>query len=196
MASTSMPTDLADEFRARAERRAGITPRYADAACELGERLAAMARQGRGAYLFGSVGTGKTHALMAACRLLVRASVKCRVTTFSALLDREQAAFRGNGGDGYSWIAEACRKPVLMLDELGEGKPTEWAVSKLYEVVDARYQANLPLLCASNLTLAELGKRLSTGGDTTGARIVSRLFEMCDQIAVEGRDRRMMRNAE
>lgn len=170
---------------------AGITPRYAEATCELGDRLASMVAGRRGAYLFGPVGTGKTHALMACARRLVGGGRRCRVWPFSALLDAEQAAFPSNGGDGYSWVAEACRKPVLLLDELGEGKPTEWAVSQLYQIVDARYQANLPLVCASNLALPELGERLSVGGGTTGARIASRLCEMCEQIRVDGPDRRL-----
>lgn len=178
------------------EKSAGVTPRYAGAECELGEHIAAFARDGRGAYLSGPVGAGKTHALMAAARLLVRSGVKCRVTTFSALLDREQASFPSNGGDGYSWVAEACRKPVLLLDELGEGKPTEWAVSQLYRIVDSRYQDGLPLLCASNLTLPQLGRRLSVGGETTGARIVSRLYEMCVQLSVDGGDRRISKARE
>lgn len=172
-------------------RAAGVTARYAGAECELGRRLAERASRGEGAYLHGPVGTGKTHALMACARLLVERGTKCRVWPFSALLEREQASWRGNGGDGYGWVAEACRKPVLLLDELGEGKPTEWSVAKLYELVDARYQAGLPLVCASNLTLPELGERISLGDGTTGARIVSRLYEMCPRIEVSGPDRRL-----
>ena len=182
-ALTSTPT--------RAELAAGVTARYAGAECELGTRIARMAWRGRGAYLSGPVGTGKTHALMAAARLLASHGSRCRVWTLQALLDAEQASFASNGGDGYSLVADACRKPVLMLDELGEGKPTEWAVSQLYAVVDSRYQAGLPLLCASNLTLPQLGRRLSAGGETAGARIVSRLYEMCEQLSVDGEDRRI-----
>lgn len=188
MASISTATAL-DRLSVRL-RRAGVTPRYASAECELGHRVAEGMLAGRGFYLHGSVGSGKTHALMAGVRELVGAGKAVRLTTFAALLEQETASFASNGGDGYSWLDDARRKPFLMLDELGEGKPTEWAVSQLYRVVDYRYQLGLPLSCASNLTLPELGRRLSAGGDTAGARIVSRLYEMCEQVSVEGPDRR------
>lgn len=194
MVSISAPTEdseFMDWALRKSERACGVTERYRDASCELGERLHRLALDGKGAFLHGKVGAGKTYALMACARLLTRDCVKCRVTTFSALLDREQASFVTNGGDGYSWVDEMIRMPVAMLDELGEGKPTEWAVAKLYTIIDARYQANLPIICASNLTLPQLGKRLSVGGETTGARIVSRLHEMCKQIEVAGPDRRL-----
>lgn len=194
MSSRHTDSDL-DWFREKAAKQAGVTARYADAACELGDRLAAMAREGRGAYLSGPVGAGKTHALMAAARQLAPYSrTRCRVVAFSALVTQARSAWRSNGGDGYDWLLDAARKPVLMLDELGEGRMTEGYAADLYRIVDARYQDGLPLLCASNLALPVLGDALMAGTDeTTARRIVSRLAEMCEPIAVDGPDRRLGR---
>lgn len=182
-----------EDFRARAARQAGVTPRYEGASCPLGARLARMAKEGRGAYLHGPVGTGKTYALMAAAIILAPyRRTRCRVVPFGELLDQARAAWRSNGGDGYDWVADAARKPVLLLDELGEGKLTEGYASELYRVVDWRYERMLPTLCASNLTLPELGKSLARGtDDVTARRTVSRLREMCAPIAVDGPDRRL-----
>ena len=109
------------------------------------------------------------------------------MVAFSALVAQARSAWRSNGGDGYDWLLDAARKPVLMLDELGEGRMTEGYAADLYRIVDARYQDGLPLLCASNLALPVLGDALMAGTDeTTARRIVSRLAEMCEPIAVDG----------
>lgn len=177
--------------RAESERLAGIPERYAGAECELGTELARAAWLGEGAYLYGPPGTGKTHALMAAARVLLAHGRKCRVWGFSELLARQKAEWGSK--DAYDWVADANRRPVLVLDELGEGKLSDWAVEQLYRVVDGRYKSGRPLLCASNYSLDGLCDRLSAAGSDSesAGRLCSRLAEMCRPRLVDGPDRRM-----
>jgi DNA replication protein DnaC len=78
--------------------------------------------------------------------------------------------------------------PLLVLDDIGAEKPSEWVEERLYCIVNERYENALPVIVTSNLTPAQLGDRV-------GARITSRLVEMCDVHGLGGRDRRMGRVA-
>jgi DNA replication protein DnaC len=92
--------------------------------------------------------------------------------------------YDGGEQDTEAKIIERCSEvPYLALDDLGTEKPTEWAAAVLYEIVDARYNAERPIWVSSNLGLSELAGRL-------GDRIVSRLNGMCATLKVRGADRR------
>lgn len=74
--------------------------------------------------------------------------------------------------------------PLLVLDDIGAEKPSEWVEERLYCIVNERYESGLPIIVTSNLTPAKLGQRL-------GARLTSRLAEMCDVFGLGGKDRRL-----
>ena len=83
--------------RRRAYERAGIKHRFMTAASPMAEGIAAKVEQGRGAYICGPVGTGKTHLASAVARLLVDGGTSVRVTDMLGVL----AAIKGTyGGDG------------------------------------------------------------------------------------------------
>lgn len=72
----------------------------------------------------------------------------------------------------------------LFLDDIGAEKTTDWALEKLYNIINMRYNNNLHITVTSNLELDELSKK-------TDDRIVSRLNEMCELIRLSGEDRRV-----
>jgi DNA replication protein DnaC len=76
--------------------------------------------------------------------------------------------------------------PLLVLDDLSTERQTEYMLEIVYNVIDARYRAKLPLIITTNLTREEL----MNPADIRYKRIFSRLFEMCTPIEVEGHDRR------
>lgn len=73
---------------------------------------------------------------------------------------------------------------VLVIDDLGAERPSDWVRERIYEVVNARYEAVRPIIVTSNLSPGQLEKHL-------GARITGRLMEMCEVVEVVGPSRRM-----
>ncbi|MGQ9826036.1 MAG: ATP-binding protein, partial [Desulfotomaculales bacterium] len=73
---------------------------------------------------------------------------------------------------------------LVVLDELGAEKSSEWVTERLYVIINARYNEMLPTIITSNLEMEEL--EALPGWE----RIVSRLFEMCHLVKVDGKDYR------
>lgn len=187
-ATSDLRSELA-RMRAFHLRKAGLVGAYAAADCELGRRVLALCRSGRGAYLWGEPGRGKTYAAACAVRLWVSrsspAELTARLVTASELLEEARRSF----GDRSAFDAAgfASRVPLLALDDLGAERPTEWAMETLSRIVDARVAAGLPTIVTSNLTIG--GLRDLWGG-TAGKRVASRLAGTCERIEVGGADRR------
>ena len=92
----------------------------------------------------------------------------------------------------YQYIASFNHYPLLIIDDLGIERSTEYAKEQVYAVIDERYKANLPLIITTNLTIGEI----RNPENVADARIYSRVLEMCTPIHVGGGDRRqaMSRN--
>lgn len=85
-----------------------------------------------------------------------------------------------------------CGVPVLVIDDLGKESPTDWAVERLFRVVDGRYNAERPVIVTTQFERPALIRRLSRGGDSENAvALVSRLCEMCGTVRTDGPDRRL-----
>lgn len=88
------------------------------------------------------------------------------------------------GADGVRRrIVDLQRAKLLILDDVGAEKPSEWTVEKLYEIVDERYAQTRPLIVTSNVPPAQLTPHV-------GARVASRFAEICDVVALTGPDLR------
>jgi DNA replication protein DnaC len=77
---------------------------------------------------------------------------------------------------------------LLIIDDIGKERPTEWTLSTLYAIIDGRYDRAMPLIVTTNYGAKDLVKRLTpAGGDeTTADAIVDRLVEMCESIVMGG----------
>ena len=187
-----VPFEETDEYREMRRqiiesrlRKAGLRGTYADAACAVGEDAYRRARDGRGTYLWGLPGRGKTYAAAAAVRMAVMAGWDARLVTAKALLDAVKAEWDG-GEKGTIHRAERYR--LLALDDLGVERPTEWAMETITGLIDARVASGLPTIVTSNFSLGELRDRW---GGMPGMRIASRLGGACERIQMGGGDRRL-----
>lgn len=173
------PTDA--EIQAALRRWATLIPkRYQHARLEdlSGDLARASGWDGKAnVLLLGNVGAGKTHAAVALARraheegknLLFRPSVR--------LLDE----LRPDGpADAYH---RACTVDLLVLDDLGAERRTDWTADRISAVLVARYDDCLPTIVTSNLAPEALEQAV-------GARIYSRLYDDALRLKVAGDDRR------
>ncbi|MET9479940.1 ATP-binding protein [Streptomyces sp. NPDC006638] len=138
--------------------------------------------EGPSLLIAGPTGTGKTHQAYGAVRALLTRGVRLRwEATTSADL---HARLRPRAGhDGERELQTLARCPLLLLDDLGAAKTSEWTEELTYRLINHRYEHMLPTLITTNLPTAELRTAL-------GDRVASRLAEMTERVILTGPDRR------
>ena len=128
--------------------------------------------------LWGKVGTGKSYFAGCIANALMEQEVAVRMTNFSAILNDLTASFEGRN----EYIERLCRFSLLIIDDFGMERGTEYGLEQVYNVIDSRYRSRKPLIVTTNLTLDSLQNPL----DTAHARIYDRLLEMCAPILFTG----------
>lgn len=135
---------------------------------------------GAGLILTGGVGAGKTGvAIGALWEFHVAAGGDLQFISTTALLD----ALKPESGED-DVLRSLQKATVLVLDDLGTTRGTEWERDRLFALLNARYENQRPTITTSNLKIADLAK-------SVGERSVSRLVEGATIVAVDGDDFRM-----
>ena len=142
------------------------------------ENWTAMQEENIGYLLWGGVGTGKSYFAGCIANALMEQEVAVRMTNFALILNDLTASFKGRN----EYIARLCRAPLLILDDFGMERGTEYGLEQVYNVVDSRYRSRRPLIVTTNLSLQDL----QHPKDTAHARIYDRLLEMCAPIRFSG----------
>lgn len=142
----------------------------------------AMRKQGTGLLLCGQVGTGKSFLAAAIANELISQGTPCLMTNFSRIISRISEKF---GGD-QKYLDGLNRFDLLVIDDLGAERDSDFTWEKVMNVIDSRYRAGLPLIVTTNLSM----KELSDPSDLRRQRVFSRLREMCIFLEVSGEDRR------
>ena len=141
-------------------------------------------------YLYGECGTGKTYL----ASLIAQEFQGVIFGDVPDLLSRLKETFDNGGTEALLKRYTTC--PLLILDDLGTGKVTDWHVGTLYQIINARYNADKPLIVTSNYDFDDLRDHLTVkdkNGVTdkfTAKRIISRLSEMTIQAFLGTDDRR------
>ena len=140
-------------------------------------------KNGKGLLLFGTVGTGKTYAAACIANALIDKGVPVLMTNFARIANTVGGMWEGK----QEYYDSLNRYPLLILDDLAAERKTEYMSEIVFNVIDSRYRAGLPLIVTTNLTSEEL----KHPSDISYQRTFSRLLEMCLPVKVEGKDKRL-----
>lgn len=141
--------------------------RYADAWDD-------MRRENSGLLLWGNTGNGKTFAAACIANELIDRGIPAMITSFPRILNA--------GYDKQEIIKQVRYYPLLVIDDLGAERSSEYAMETVYTVIDERYKSKKPLIVTTNLTLDELCKPKNMDYQ----RIYDRVIEMCTPLVFKG----------
>lgn len=151
--------------------------RFAD---RIGERL----DQGRGLWLMGPVGTGKTTLAMLVSQAALTAGRSVAIYSLPRLLNEIRDTHRAERSH-VDLLDRLTAVDLLHIDDVGAERTTDWVLEELYSMVNARYEDEKSMVITTNILDREaLCEQITE-------RTVSRLTEMCDELPLLGHDRRM-----
>lgn len=133
---------------------------------------------GKGLMLYGGLGTGKS--FFAACivnRLVEQYKAKFITTSFLATLKFDSRE---------DFIKEVERADIVVLDDIGAERGTEYMQELIFSIIDVRTRNGLPLIVTTNLAPDQINK----SNDFTTQRIFDRIIGSCHPIACVGKSRR------
>ena len=145
------------------------------------EQFDDMLKAGEGILFYGDVGTGKTFYACCIANALIDNGHPCFVTNFTRLVNELFSCT-----DKQAYIDDLNRYDLLVIDDFGVERNTEYMNEIVTNVIDARYVAHKPMIITTNLSL----KELTTPANLEQKRMYSRLLDMCHPVAVKGDDRR------
>jgi DNA replication protein DnaC len=143
-----------------------------------------LAHPTRNLLLLGSVGVGKTHAALAAARAWLEHHER---SWWFTPLPNLLAEFRPSAEHPNVALDRAMRVPLLVLDDLGGERPTQWTLEWLFIIVNQRWLQNRPTVATSNLAVERGQGPLP---DAIGARTYSRFVQDAVVVQMAGRDLR------
>lgn len=148
--------------------------------------------QGKGLYLEGSCGTGKTHLAIAIALAIINTGVPVICKTSIDILGDIKRCYERNSEVTEEEVLEAYKTvDLLIIDDLGKEQVTEWSVPVLYSILNERYEALLPTIITTNYNTTALAEKLSVRGDTeTATAIISRFVESSKRVTMAWADYR------
>ncbi len=145
------------------------------------ERWADMKAENTGLLLWGDVGTGKSFFAGCIANALLEQCVPVLMTNFAKILNALSGMY---AEDRNAYIDSLNRYSLLIIDDLGAERSSEFAQEQVFHVIDSRYRSSKPLIVTTNLTLDEL----KNTEDTAKRRIYDRILERCVPIKINNQN--------
>ena len=163
-----------DNFQVRKENE-----RHLQLAQNYCRKFQIMYEQNQGLLFYGTVGTGKSYTAACIANYLLERKVSVVMTSFVRIL-QEMKGFDKEREESFTNRLNSAR--FLIIDDLGAERSTDYALEKVYGIIDSRYRAKKPLILTTNLTL----QQMQNTTDIRYERIYDRIFEMCYPIEFSG----------
>ena len=157
-------------------------PKISDAMQNYVKNFTEFKKDGKGLLLYGNVGTGKTYLAACIANALIEEGYSVLMTDFARLTNKIQGMFEGK----QEYIDGLNKYTLLIIDDLGIERKTEFMQELVYNVINSRYKSGLPFIITTNLTADELKKPQDVGY----SRIYDRILERCHPVKMEGNSRR------
>lgn len=138
-----------------------------------------MYERNQGLLFWGTVGTGKSYTAACIANYLLEANTSVVMTSFVRIL-QEMQGFDREREEVFTNKLNSVK--LLIIDDLGAERSTDYALEKVYGIIDNRYRAKKPLILTTNLTL----QQMQEATDIRYARIYDRIFEMCYPMEFSG----------
>lgn len=171
-----------DKYEVREENKKvfEMAKKYAD-------RFQDMYKKNQGLLLYGPVGTGKSFTAACIGNYLLNNAKPVIMTSFVKIL---QDIWENDREAEYITILNSAA--LLIIDDLGTERETDYALEKVYNIIDSRVRANKPMIITSNLELNDMMEC----EDIRKKRIYDRILECCYPMYVGGKSFRMMKAAQ
>lgn len=140
-----------------------------------------LKKQGKGLLLYGNVGRGKTYAACEVANALIDKGYSVMVTNFSRILNTLQGTF-----EKQEYLDKLNSYSLLVLDDLGIERDTEFSKEQVYNVIDSRYRAGKPMIITTNLSI----EQIKNPADIEDRRVYDRILERCFPIEFTGQNKR------
>ncbi len=163
-----------DEYNQKPMR---IARRYA-------EQFEQMLEKNRGLLFHGLPGTGKTYTAACIANYLLDKGIPVMTTSFVKL--NQIVSSRQAEDDDESIMDAMNRAKLLIIDDLGAERNSEYSVERVYSFIDNRVRSKLPLILTTNLSV----RQMQENDDIRYQRIFDRIFQVCFPIEVTGASRR------
>ena len=167
----------------------GYNPKQMNMAKRFVQHWDEFRKSSMGLLLWGNVGTGKSFIAGCIANALLDQGVPVMMTTFARLLNKLTDMY---SGDRNAYINSFNSFPLLIIDDLGVERNSEFAREQVFNIIDSRYRSQLPMIVTTNLTVDEL----KNPADLARARIYDRVLERCTAIKVNDQNIRKLNMAE
>lgn len=143
------------------------------------EQFERMYENRQGIIFFGEIGTGKSYIAACIANELMDRTIPVIMTSFVKIIQNIQ----GNPDEENVFMNRMNDARLLIIDDLGTERNTDYALEKVYNIIDSRYRSGKPLILTTNMTV----KEMQDTTDIRYKRIYDRIFEMCFPVRVPGR---------
>ena len=141
------------------------------------ERFDLMMEKNQGLLFWGDVGTGKSFAAACIANYLLEKKIPVIMTSFVKLLDIASGKL---GGDAI--LSRLSCAKLVIFDDLGAERGTDYALEKVYNIIDTRYRNKLPMILTTNLSIDDM----KAEQDIRYSRIYDRILEVCYPMQFTG----------
>ncbi|MDQ3800757.1 MAG: ATP-binding protein [Acidobacteriota bacterium] len=143
----------------------------------------------RGLLFMGTVGVGKTHLAVSILKSLNERGFSCLFYEFGSLLKEIQDSYNpATQSSELKVLSPVFDAEILVLDEIGASKPTEWVRDTMAHIINTRYNDRKLTIFTTNYMDDRKAEKDETLEDRIGVRLRSRLYEMCRTVKIEGQD--------
>ena len=149
-----------------------VAKKYADTWLEMEQR-------NQGLLFVGDVGRGKSFTAACIVNAVIELEVRAKMINIATIINDLQSL---GGAERSNYIAKLCRYRLLVFDDLGAERGTEFAREQVYNVVNARWESGRPFIVTTNLTLQEMQNE----EQMVLKRIYDRVLDVCRPVVFLG----------